>query len=387
MLRFLIDSGPSLARRLMLALIVAVSGVILVTGWWFYRDALQSETSRFEEKTEQIGLYLQGALQLPLWNLNDQAIVLICQTITEDPLITAIEVRDAEGQVVYSSEKLGLDEQSVTRVKSIQYKGMPVGEVEIHASEKEVRSRVTALLQAIGAVSFAVLLIISLTTVFLIRRFLNHPIEQLNAVAASFGSDPLHKEEVLTQSFSEFQPLLKILKEMGQQINRQIREIKESEEKFHAIVSGVNDGIFLHDAETGAILMTNPRGSELYGYTSEELRNITVGDLSSGIGSSNQDQAMEWIARARQGETPVFEWQAKHRDGKLFWTEVGMRQAWIGGCERILVSARDITLRKLAEDALMKSEERFRTLFEAAHSIILVLSPEGDIMEINPYAQ
>lgn len=49
-------------------------------------------------------------------------------------------------------------------------------------------------------------------------------------------------------------------------------------------------------------------------------------------------------------------------------------------------TAKDITGRKLTEQALKESEEKFRTLFESANDAILILDMEGNFIDINKTA-
>jgi len=138
--------------------------------------------------------------------------------------------------------------------------------------------------------------------------------------------------------------------------------LRVSEERLRAIFEGVNDAIFLHDPTSGAILDVNSKVSELFGYTPDEVRGGTIGALSSSSGPYTEADAKQWLRRASQGETPVFEWRSRHRDGHEFWVEVSMRRANIGGNERVLALARDVTERKRSE----QEHARLRSQLEHA---------------------
>ncbi|MFV9689939.1 MAG: ATP-binding protein [Desulfobacteria bacterium] len=128
--------------------------------------------------------------------------------------------------------------------------------------------------------------------------------------------------------------------------------LSESEDRFRTIFDSINDAVFIHDIETGAILNVNNTACDIYGYTREELRRIGVQTISMGEAPYTQTDAVEWIKKAAAGQPQVFEWRAKHKSERLFWVEVSMKSAVIGGCERLLVVARDITERKHLEERM-----------------------------------
>ena len=119
-----------------------------------------------------------------------------------------------------------------------------------------------------------------------------------------------------------------------------------SEAALRTVFNSVNDAIFVHDAETGAIIDVNETMCEMYGYSREDARELTVEDLSSGEPPYSQAEAVENVRTAAEGEPQITEWHAEHSDGELFWVEVSMRRAYVGEELRVLVIARDITERK-----------------------------------------
>ena len=129
--------------------------------------------------------------------------------------------------------------------------------------------------------------------------------------------------------------------------------IRQSEQTYREIFNASNDVIFIHDLDSGQIIDVNSRIKALYGYEPEAVSEMTLADLSSGTPLYTQEEAVDWLQKTA-GEGPqVFEWQAKGKDGKLFWVEVSLKQASIGGVDRLLAVVRDIQARKIAERELL----------------------------------
>jgi PAS domain S-box-containing protein len=165
---------------------------------------------------------------------------------------------------------------------------------------------------------------------------------------------------------------------------RQGEELRLSEERFQAIFNLVNDAIFIHDSDTGAILEVNQRMCEMYGYTQEEARRLHLHAISSDVAPYTAEHAQEWLRKAAQGTPQLFEWQAKAKDGRLFWVEVNVRRAWILEHDSLLVTARDISDRKLTESALRDAQATLSKAFQLAPVIFTISEPaDGTYVEVN----
>jgi diguanylate cyclase (GGDEF)-like protein/PAS domain S-box-containing protein len=163
--------------------------------------------------------------------------------------------------------------------------------------------------------------------------------------------------------------------------------LRESEERFHAIFDWVSDAIFIHDMATGAILDVNRRMNEMYGYSHDEALKLDVDALSAGTPPYTQQDALRRLANAARGEPQTFEWLAKDKAGRLFWVEVAIRHAKLAGQDRLLVSVRDISERKQAQQALQESEERYRSVIAALFEGVLLLDADGAIRASNASAE
>jgi len=163
--------------------------------------------------------------------------------------------------------------------------------------------------------------------------------------------------------------------------------LRDSEARFHTIFDGVNDIILLRDADTGKIVEANAMAVKQLGYSREELSRLSIADISADVPPYTQKDAMTWIARAREGETPTFEWHARRRDGGLFWLEISLRKTEIGGKGYILSLGRDVTARKQSEASLQESREQLRAFFDNAKAIVWLKDLDGRFLMVNRYTE
>lgn len=149
--------------------------------------------------------------------------------------------------------------------------------------------------------------------------------------------------------------------------------LKRSEATYLELFDAVEDAIFIHDPATGQILDINASMTRLFGYSPEESRTLTVGEMSAGYPPFDQETAAERLRKAAAGETQVFEWHCRHKDGHLFWADVSLKRGVLAGQDRVLALVHDVTDRKQALEALQESQARFRTVVEESNDAIYIL--------------
>ena len=81
-----------------------------------------------------------------------------------------------------------------------------------------------------------------------------------------------------------------------------------NEQRFQAIYDSINDGIFIQEPGTGAILDVNWRLCEWLGYTAEALKQLDLGRLGLGLAPYTQETARLWAQKACTGAPQTFEW-------------------------------------------------------------------------------
>ncbi len=171
------------------------------------------------------------------------------------------------------------------------------------------------------------------------------------------------------------------------ELKRKDQALRLAEENYRAIFKAANDAVFVHQPETGEILDVNPKMTEMFECTAEEARRLTVGDLSAGTPPYTQQEALTLIRKARAGQAQLFEWLSRTRQGRLFWTEVNLKCAHIGGEERLLAIVRDVTARKEAEARIAEERERFRVTLTSIGDAVICTDRAGQVTFINPMAE
>lgn len=144
------------------------------------------------------------------------------------------------------------------------------------------------------------------------------------------------------------------LKQTKEALSQQLIKVQGAEKNYQEIFNGTNEAIFVHDISDGSILDVNHAMCDMYGYTLEEVKNIKGDDLSSGEYPYNSEQSCRFIKQTLIEGDKTYEWHARKKDGTLFWVEVNLKLAVIGGEKRILAVVHDITERKKSEDELQR---------------------------------
>jgi diguanylate cyclase (GGDEF)-like protein/PAS domain S-box-containing protein len=163
--------------------------------------------------------------------------------------------------------------------------------------------------------------------------------------------------------------------------------LKASEASYRAIFDSANDAIFVHDGDTGAIVDVNGKMGEMYGYTAAEAATRSVAEISSGQAPYTQENALARIRQAAAGEPQLFEWLAKDRDGRLFWVEVSLKAAVIGGQDRVLAIVRDISARKQGEEELKTSLAFLENIIASSVDPITIVDAHGHFTRWNQAAE
>lgn len=151
--------------------------------------------------------------------------------------------------------------------------------------------------------------------------------------------------------------------------NKVQRDYEASELRYQSLISQLSDALFVADTD-GNYIDVNPSACTLSGYTREELLGMNVRDLLFG------NELKDLIARdetSRKANPDTVESILKRKDGTAVDIEINSKILNNGSYVGIV---REITERKRAQQAIDKSEKRFRAMIENGNDVIALVNKE-----------
>ncbi|MEA3548674.1 MAG: PhnD/SsuA/transferrin family substrate-binding protein [Thermodesulfobacteriota bacterium] len=142
------------------------------------------------------------------------------------------------------------------------------------------------------------------------------------------------------------------------------KALKNSERNYREIFDNTNDAIFVHDRSFSTILDVNQATCDMYGYTKDEIKDLSIKAVSSNEPPYTKIEAVNWLKKNRAEGPQAFEWRARKKNGELFWVEVNLKEAKIGGQTRLLAVVRNINQRKAIEEQLEQYRHHLEKLIE-----------------------
>jgi PAS domain S-box-containing protein len=153
------------------------------------------------------------------------------------------------------------------------------------------------------------------------------------------------------------------------------------EKLYEDLVENARDFIFTHDA-TGRILSINRAAEKASGYTHEELLSKTLFDLVPPESRAELEARLAYVLAVDNSVPLVCDVLTK--SGKRLTLEVINQKVKTASGLQVSAFARDITERRMAEQSLRESEEKFRSLVLNIPDVVWTMDSESHFSFISP---
>ncbi len=218
--------------------------------------------------------------------------------------------------------------------------------------------------------------------------------------------DLLDANRTIQQKYNE----VRILASDLEKANRELLESKDmlesrtadltaSERSYRLLAENVTDVIWTFDLKTMRFTYVSPSVQRMRGYTQQEAvgerleHALSPQSLKNIVKLLQEELAREHAVGVDPNRSVTTEIQESHKNGSYHWAEVTstfIRNAE-GRAIGVLGVTRDIDDRKKAEEALRKSEEQLKAIFNAAENVSFVTinaqKHEPIILEFSPGAE
>lgn len=226
--------------------------------------------------------------------------------------------------------------------------------------------------------------------------FTENKIEMLNILssqlATSIENSKLYRRleeynRTLEHKVTEKTAELKEAKEAAEAANKakskSLAELKDRESYLELQFNRMPSGCIVWDNDL-TIRSWNPSAEKIFGYSSEEATGKNITDLL--LPADIKEDMYNICNRLLKGDmtaSSVNDNITKHGNRIICeWTNTPLIDSE-GNVHGVISMVQDITERRMAEEALCRSEDKFRTIFESNSAAMAIIEPDTTISMVN----
>ena len=166
-----------------------------------------------------------------------------------------------------------------------------------------------------------------------------------------------------------------------------LSERKLEEERSSLLLESVSQGIWGLDAD-GRVMFVNANAARMFGYTQEEL----IGKLMHSLVHHSFQDGTPYLLEDCPMHATLLDGKPRVRGDEVMWRKDGSSLpveysatplVTDGRLRGVVVVCQDNTEKKLAEDELRASEQRYRAIFEQSADGIFISDAQGHYTDVN----
>ncbi|NNG01185.1 MAG: PAS domain S-box protein [Desulfobacteraceae bacterium] len=288
----------SISRNLTLSLAILVLVVVAAILTLIYLKESQDMYREIELQADQYIYSISETLSIPMWNIDADNIKLVGSVYSNTEALKQLEVINFTGDVLFSYKADTLDTGNmIKRTRNIEFNNRTIGKVSISLGNDRVQDELARLLNIVMLLLIVSIVVILVSTRFLLMIFLRSPLHALQQVIdrVAKGDYAYHfnlsidpeldriaeqfedmAAKVAARELSQFKMNEKLQVEISERKQTENELVKsqvalhESEKKFRGIVERNFDGILVIDLE-GNFVYLSPSVEVITGYKAEDL--------------------------------------------------------------------------------------------------------------------
>lgn len=367
---------PRLTRQsLRLRLVIATEAVLLATlalmSWYGVRLLDESLLSQLRTRVHEVEPLLAAAIAPPMASGKIEALEGVLSQIKADESFVHLVIFDASGSIYASRGWDGArplpQEDSLDQLPpgpafhhrvALTHDGMNLGSVRYALSLDLLHEARARLLREGGLIAAA-----GLASVFLVMLYLGwamtRELARVNAGAREMAEGNLAMR-LSTSAKGELGQLAHSLNTLAGNLEARLLEVRANEERLGLVIQGTSDGIWDWDLLSGQRYYS-PRFRELLGYHDDKSFRLAYDDAAA-LHPEDRDRVLD-AQKAHLDDHRPFdeEFRLRCANGEFRWFRGRAQAAWdaAGRPRRYAGSITDIHDRRVTEQALRESEERF----------------------------
>ncbi len=162
------------------------------------------------------------------------------------------------------------------------------------------------------------------------------------------------------------------------------RRARQRLRRAQALVAHSSDVLFIVDAESNPIYVS-PVAGRILGYAQDRPLGQSTLDLLHPEDAALAADALAYVMSGSAGEDESLLVRVRTVDGAYRYLELRAKSLLDDpDVEGVLVSARDVTDQKRAEEDLRRSEHRFRSLVQNSSDMIVVIDSDATVTYVSP---
>lgn len=165
--------------------------------------------------------------------------------------------------------------------------------------------------------------------------------------------------------------------------------LRDNAALLQTILNTVGDGIITLHANNGTIETVNPNAQKMFGYSAAELTGLNFSILIPELDQEQRNSSLQHYSASEEARAvgigrEVIGWS---KDNQPFPLEIAVSEMWLGGERYFTCVLRDISARRLAEEAALKAGALQSAIFNSANFSSIATDAKGVIQIFNVGAE